>query len=158
MRRRKVLEVQLEAIVKMLVFWRDASQCVLVDIDGGRCRGKLNWGHFIPRARSKYLKYDLATFVQCDAHNLIHDSRKTGGGDPIFGLWFASRFGLDALERISQVQREHIGDKYTVPELEELLAHYDELYQDRFYADLTTESLVERGFYGEIIKDAWSKR
>lgn len=156
--RRNILEAQLETIVKMIVFWRDAGQCVLADIDGVRCRGKSNWGHFVPRARSKYLKYDLATFVQCDGHNLIHDSKKTGGGDPIFGLWFAKTFGVDTLEAISQMQRDHIGDKFTVPELEELLAHYENLYQNRFYVDAELKSLVEHGYYGPIIQTTWSKK
>lgn len=155
--RRKMLEMQIEAMVKQIVFWRDQSQCVLVNIDGGRCNGKMNWGHFIPRARSKYLKYDLATFVQCDAHNLIHDSRKTGGGDPIFGLWFVETFGQNALREISRVQREMIASngKHSIPELEEMLAHYDDLYQNRYYVSLDTMSLVLAGYYGEIIREAW---
>lgn len=156
--RRAILEKQLEAIVKMIVFWRDGSQCVLQNIDGHRCGGKMNWGHFIPRARSKYLKYDLATFVQCDSHNLIHDSRKTGGGDPIFGLWFAKTFGVEALQAMSNAQREHLGanGKHSIPELEEMLAHYDDLYQNRFYIDNTFDGLVQGGFYGEIIKAAYN--
>ncbi len=154
--RRKVLEGQLEAIVKMIVFWRDSSQCVLQMIDGGRCRGRVVWGHFVPRARSKYLKYDLATFCQCDGHNLIHDSRKTGGGDPIFGLWFGETFGLAALHAISIEQRTHLGKdgKHSIPELEAMLAHYDELYQNRYFVGLDTESLVKAGYYGSIIQGA----
>lgn len=156
--RRKVLEMQIEAIVKMIVFWRDGGECVEKEIDGGRCGGKMNWGHFIPRSRSKFLKYDLATFVQCDSHNLIHDSRKTGGGDPIFGLWFTKKFGVFALEKLSEVQREHTdGKNHTIPELEEMLAHYDELYQNRFYVSLDTMSLVKAGYYGKIIREAWIK-
>jgi hypothetical protein len=155
MPRRKQLEQQLEAIVKLIVFWRDGAQCVERDIDGGRCGGKLNWGHFIPRSRSKYLKYDLATFVQCDSHNLIHDSRKTGGGDPIFGLWFTRTFGIDALEALSKTQREHIdGKAQTIPELEQLLAHYDQLYQDRFFVGTDIPSRIAAGYYGNIIKFA----
>lgn len=153
--RRKVLEMQLEAIVKQIVFWRDGSECVLRHIDGGRCGGKLNWGHFIPRSRSGWLKYDLATFVQCDSHNLIHDSRKTGGGDPIFGLWFSQTFGLPALESMSNEQRLHTGDKRTIPELEELLAHYDDLYQNRYYVNFEIPDLIRAGYYGEVIKKAY---
>lgn len=157
--RRKVLEAQIEAIVKQIIFWRDGAACVESTIDGGRCGGKLNWGHFIPRSRSKYLKYDLATFVQCDSHNLIHDSRKTGGGDPIFSLWLSKTFGLDALEAISQEQRDHIGEKdRSIPELEEMLEHYDNLYQNRFYVNLDIPSLVKAGYYGEIIRKAWKEK
>lgn len=156
--RRKVLEMQLEAIVKQIVFWRDGGQCVEREIDGGRCGNVMQWGHFIPRARSKYLKYDLATFVQCNNHNLIHDSRKTGGGDPVFGLWFTKKFGITALEMLSRTQRENIDSKdRTIPELEEMLEHYDNLYQDRYYVSLDTPSLVKAGYYGEIIKEAWIK-
>lgn len=152
--RRKILEAQLEAIVKQIVFWRDGAECVLKHIDGGRCGGKLNWGHFVPRSRSRWLKYDLATFVQCDSHNLIHDSRKTGGGDPIFGLWFSKTFGLPALEAISDEQRGHIGGNQSVPELEEMLAHYDELYQNRYFVKLEVLDLVRAGYYGEVIRKA----
>lgn len=157
--RRKILEQQIEAIVKQIVFWRDGAECVERHIDGGRCGGKMNWGHFIPRSRSKYLKYDLATFVQCDSHNLIHDSKKTGGGDPIFSIWFVKTFGIDALDALSKEQREHTGQKdRTIPELEEMLAHYDNLYQNRFYVNLDTPSLVEHGYYGEIIKNAYLRK
>lgn len=155
-KRRKILEAQLEAIVKQIVHWRDASTCVLVNIDGGRCRGKVNWGHFIPRNKSKYLKYDLATFIQCDGHNMMHDSKKTGGGDPIFGLWVAKNFGVEGLEALSEQQREHLGadGKRPIHELEEMLAHYDELYQNRFYVNLDIPSLVAAGYYGEILRVA----
>jgi len=147
---------KIEAIVKMIVFWRDGGECVEKEIDGGRCGGKMNWGHFIPRSRSKFLKYDLATFVQCDSHNLIHDSRKTGGGDPIFGLWFTKKFGVLALERLSEIQREHIdGKNHAVSELEEMLAHCDKLYQNRFYVNLDTASLVNGGYYGNHVREAW---
>lgn len=156
--RRKILEAQIEAMVKQIVFWRDGGECVERNVDGGRCGGKMNWGHFIPRSRSKYLKYDLATFVQCDNHNLIHDSKRTGGGDPIFGLWFAKTFGLEALEAMSREQREHLNGKdRTIPELEEMLAHYDELYQNRYYVELDTPSLVKAGYYGKIIQDAYKQ-
>jgi len=154
--RRKVLNAQLEAIVKQIVFWRDGGQCVEREIDGGRCGNVMQWGHFIPRARSKYLKYDLATFVQCNNHNLIHDSRKPGGGDPVFGLWVTKKFDVGALEALSLTQRMNIdGKDRTIPELEEMLAYYDELYQNRYYASLDTASLVAAGYYGEIIKQAW---
>lgn len=157
--RRKVLEAQLEEMVKLIVHWRDGSLCVLRDIDGGRCGGKVNWGHFIPRSRSKYLKYDLATFIQCDSHNLIHDSRKTGGGDPIFGLWFSETFGLPALRAMSEIQRSHTGTegKHSIPELEAMLDHYDQLYQNRYTVNLDTDSLVEAGYYGEVVKAAYIK-
>lgn len=150
--RRKILEAQLEAIVKAIVFWRDGGQCILRDIDGVMCRGKMDWGHFIPRNKSKFLKYDLATFVQCDGHNFIHDSKKAGG-DPIFGLWISKTFGINALAALHQTQREHTKGKIqTIPELEEMLAHYDQLYQDRIYADLSLGGLIRGGYYGEIIK------
>ena len=155
-KRKKRVEEQLEAMVKLIVHWRDSSQCVLREIDGGRCGGKVNWGHFIPRARSAYLKYDLATFIQCDSHNLIHDSRKTGGGDPIFQLWMAQTFGYNVVMALSVEQRAHIGrdGKHSLDELEAMLAHYDELYQNRYTVNLDTKSLIEAGYYGEIIRAA----
>lgn len=158
--KRKVLEKQIEEMVKRIVFWRDGGQCVERDIDGGRCGGIMNWGHFIPRNKSKYLKYDLATFVQCGAHNMMHDSRKTGGGDPIFGIWFTKTFGIEVLEELSRVQRENQNDKgkHSIPDLEEMLAHYDDLYQNRYTAPVgDLQAMIWAGYYGNVIRDAVEK-
>ena len=148
MPRRKQLEQQLEAVVKLIVFWRDAQACVLADIDGGRCRGDIQWGHFIPRKSSKYLKFDLATFSQCRGHNFLHDKN-----DPIFGIWFGKTFGLAAQEALSVEQRAHTGANYdqTVDDLEAMLARYLELFENRYYVELDKASLIAAGYYGDII-------
>jgi len=135
--------------------------CILADIDGGRCGGVLNWGHFIPRNKSKYLKYDLATFAQCGAHNMMHDSKKTGGGDPIFSLWFCKTFGLDALDAISTEQRLHLGasGKRSVPELRALFSDYTKLYDNRYTAPIgNIKEMVLSGYYGDVLKMCYTKR
>lgn len=152
MPRRKQVEQQLESIVKRIVFWRDGSECVLRHIDGGRCRGKMNWGHFVPRKSSRFLKYDLATFVQCDGHNFLHDR-----SDPIFGLWFSKTFGLAAHEALSVKQRANTGANYeqSTQDLEVMLERYLEMYDNRFYVGLDLDSLITAGYYGQTVADAY---
>ena len=149
--RRKILEMQLEAMVKQIVFWRDGSECVERGIDGGRCNSVLQWGHFIPRHQSRHLKYDLATFCQCGSHNYLHDK-----GAQTMGVWFTQTFGATAAFEIDRIAREHANTKQpTIQELEDLLVYYDELYQGRKFVKLELNSLVAAGYYGEIIKSAW---
>ena len=149
MPKRKMLEAQIEAISKLIVFWRDGCQCVEADIDGVRCGGGNQWGHYIPRQQSRWLKYDLGnTFSQCRNHNNLHDK-----GSQTMGTWFSSTFGVQAALAMEKERDAHRGEKNkTVQELEEMLAHYDELYQNRYTADLTIGGLVMGGYYGEIIK------
>jgi len=152
--RRKVLEAQLKDMVIRIIFWRDVD-CVQKPMDGWRCGGSgLAWGHYIAQGQSAWLRYDLGNvFVQCSNHNLLDYNN-----DKSYTAWFSSMFGLEAVRAMDTERDAHRKKERAVYELEELLAHYDDLYQDRFYADLTTESLVERGYYGEIIQDVWSKR
>lgn len=146
--RHKILEAQLEAICKLIVFWRDASQCVERHIDGGRCGGGIQWGHYIPRNQSNRLKYELGnTHAQCRDHNMLHLR-----GAQTMGVWFASYFGVDVAQAMEAEREAHRGEKnYTVQELEALLAHYENLYQNRFYVDLELDALITNGYYGSVI-------
>jgi hypothetical protein len=150
--RRKVLEGQLEAICKLIVFWRDGAVCVERGIDGVRCGGGLQWGHYIPRKQSSWLKYHLGnTFAQCRNHNNLHDK-----GSQTMAAWFGKTFGAKAqlaLENERNFARSQ-NLKHTIPQLETMLAHYDELYQNRYFVELDTESQIEAGYYGEVIKEA----
>lgn len=149
--RRKILEQQLEAVVKLIVFWRDGAECVERHIDGARCGGGIQWGHYIPRQQSRWLKYNLATFAQCRNHNNLHDK-----GAQTMGVWFCDTFGTEAAKALELERAAHRGQpQQTIQELEEMLAHYDELYQNRYFVELTLERLVAAGYYGEVIKSAW---
>lgn len=149
---RKIVEQQLEDIIKLIVFWRDGQQCVEHEIDGARCGNGLQWGHFIPRSQSRYLKYDLATFCQCGSHNNLHAK-----GAQTMVTWFVKTFGAHAQAEIERIAREHANEKQrTIQELEDLLAYYTDLYQNRHFVNLDLESLVEAGYYGQVIKSAWA--
>jgi len=145
--RRKILEAQLEDICRQLVFWRDGSQCIERDIDGVRCGGGIQWGHYIPRQQSKWLKYDLGnTFCQCRNHNNLHDK-----GAQTMAAWFGLKFGAGVQLKMEQVRDWHRGAKdRTIQELEEMLAEYDELLQNRYHVDLTHDALMAAGYYGKV--------
>jgi len=151
--RRKLLEQQIEATSKLIVFWRDGQQCIEVEIDGVRCGGGNQWGHYIPRKQSHWLKYDLGnTFCQCRNHNNLHDK-----GSQTMGAWFSMTFGADTALAMEQVRNAHRGEKkMTVQELEELLAHFDDLYQNRYTVNLDLRSLIAAGYYGETIKGCFA--
>lgn len=145
--KRQILEKQLKAIVYEIIFWRDGQACV--QHNQGGCGGKLVWGHYIAQGQSAWLRNDLGNvFVQCDNHNL-RDFR----GDKSYATWFMAMFGVKAAQAMDAVKAEHSGkNKQSIPELEEMLAHYDDLFQNRYYVGLDKESLIEAGYYGEIIK------
>ena len=147
--RRQVLESQLEAICKQIVFWRDGCQCVESDIDGARCGNGIQWGHFIPRKQSNWLKYDLGnTFCQCGSHNYLHDK-----GAVTMSAWFAEMFGPRAIKVIDATARAHSGGKKrTTQELEEMLVKYQALYDNRFTSSSYWD-FIRNGYYGEILKE-----
>lgn len=154
--RRKILEQQLEAMVKQIIFWRDGQECVQHGLDGARCGNGLMWGHYVAQKQSHWLKYDLGNvFVQCGNHNLLDHN-----GDKSYSVWFANTFGQEAANATVMCGIEHRGIKRTIAELEEMLAHYDHLFENRFYADENgnlLNELVKAGYYGYIIKAAWIK-
>lgn len=148
-KRKKRVEKQLEAIVKLLIAWRDGQECVMKG--RGKCGNGLMWNHLVSQKQSAWLKYDLGNvFWGCGIHNL-QDFR----GSTVMPAWFASMFGSLALDTMDLTRDMHVGDKHSLTELEDMLAHYDELYQNRFMVNLDTESLVKAGYYGEIIKNTY---
>lgn len=150
-KRRKKLEKQIADIGKAIMYWRDGQVCVMAELDGGRCGNGLMWNHLISQSQSHYLQIDLGNFYcGCGNHNLLDFH-----GDKTLTLWFVKKFGVDCLEALQLAAREHKGQKRTEHELEEVLAGYDELYQSRFTTDLDLRSLIEAGFYGDIIKTTW---
>ena len=144
--KKNILE-QLDDVTRRLVFWRDECRCVEVFMDGGRCFGSIQWGHFIPRQQSKFLKYSLSnTFCQCQTHNYLHDK-----GAQTMGAWYGLKFGEAALGAIDAAARLNAGGKVYVSDYRETLEHYIELYENRpSVFDFAT--LVTLGYYGDIIK------
>lgn len=139
---RKRLEAEIERLSRELVWWRDGGRCVLAEIDGGRCGGPIQWGHFIPRSRSAYLKFAVGnTFCQCGNHNLLHKN-----GDEVFSVWYSMFFGQRAHAAIWNEARSHKGKPQTW-ELEDWIKDHQDLLDDR-PSTYTRPMLIERGFYG----------
>jgi hypothetical protein len=147
--RRAILEKQIEDVVKLIIFWRDNQQCVQVNQDGHRCGNGLMWGHYIAQKQSNWLRLELGNvFVQCGNHNQL-DFR----GDKSYSAWFISTFGIEAAQAMEAERDSHRGSKKrSIPELEELLKKYDELYQNRFYIDSTFDGLMQGGYFGDILR------
>ena len=149
--RRKQLEQQIEDILKLLVCWRDEAQCVMRNIDGVRCHGGLMWNHLIPQGQSKWMQLLLDNiYWGCGNHNLLDKL-----GDKVLAEYVVLTFGAKAFHAIQEEARIHNKQKHTIPELEELLAHYDDLYQKRYFVDTDIPSRIAAGYYGEIIKSAF---
>lgn len=136
---------QLEDICRRLAFWRDGGICIEQEIDGGRCGGAIQWGHFIPRQQSKYLKYSLSnTFCQCSNHNGLHHH-----GAQTMGAWYSAKFGEQAHVLIDKMARENVGAKILVSDYRERLEYYIRLYENRpALHDLGT--LIQLGYYGDV--------
>ena len=135
---------QLEDVVRRIVFWRDGSQCVEAELDGGRCHGSIQWGHFIPRQQSKFLKYDIGnSFCQCQTHNYLHDK-----GSQTFAAWYAGKFGPRALSNIETAARLNVGRKIYVADYKEQLEKYIAMFENR-PSEYDFDTLVQLGYYGE---------
>jgi hypothetical protein len=149
--KRKILEVQLEALSKLIVHWRDGAMCVERHIDGTRCGGGIQWGHYIPRNESAWLKFDLGnTYSQCRDHNGLHKH-----GSQTMGVWFVKEFGQHVADAMQAERSAHRNQDRKTWELEEMLARFEQLYQDRFYAPLDDlQAMIAAGYYGEVVKDA----
>lgn len=151
---RKVLEGQLKAIVYEIIMWRDGQECVQKGM--GECKNGLAWGHYVAQGQSAWLRYDLGNVhVQCGSHNL-----RDYNNDKSYTVWFTKRFGVDCAEAMDKERAEHSRQDRPIHELRDMLTHYDELYQNRYYVKDTgnVNELVERGYYGEVIKRVFRER
>ena len=148
-KRKKRVEKQLEAMVKMLIAWRDGQECVMRG--RGKCGNGMMWNHLVSQNSSAWLRYELGNvFWGCGTHNY-----KDYRGSTVMPTWFAEMFGVQTLKAMDLEAEQHAKQKHSLDELEAMLAHYDELYQNRYTVNLDTASLVAAGYYGEIIKKAW---
>ena len=141
---RTMLEKRLEQLCREIVFWRDGSQCVERNIDGGRCRGVIQWGHLIPRQQSGWLKYDIGnTFCQCAGHNFLHDK-----GAQTYQVWYTQTFGAESFRMLEAEARAHTGSKYQIYELEEMVTNYEFLLDNR-PSVFDRNDLVLLGYFGK---------
>ena len=138
---RKQLEAQLEALIRQIVWWRDGGRCIEADIDGVRCGGGIQWGHFTPRRQSAWLKFTLATFCQCRNHNGLHDK-----GSQTMGLAVDMLLGTE-WHRQHEIERDaHRNAKITTSDLQDRLKFYQELWDNR-PSVFAPEMLKELGYY-----------
>ena len=150
---RKRLEKELEAAVKAIISWRDGG-CVEREVDGGRCGGRLGWGHIVPQKRSYWLRYSLGNVcVQCAAHNKLHDL-----GDLTYLNWVKRFFGTDYQDKLQAEVDAHKGKRQIPAELGNMLMDYDVLLAQAaampFY---TMVKLKEYGYYGDLVKERMSR-
>lgn len=140
---RKDLERRLEDAIRELVFWRDGNTCIEHAIDGCRCGGGPQWGHFVPRKQSRWLKLMYYnTWVQCRDHNGLHDK-----GDQTMSTAIAALLG-PGYGLMMNAERDYgRGRKVTEEDLKCRLEIVQSLLDHRptFY---DTEELVRKGYYG----------
>lgn len=151
--RQKLLN-ELSNLCREITIWRDGCTCVLSNVDGGRCNSVSQWGHVIPQGGSGYLRHSLSnSFRQCASHNLIHDKI-----NPLIYLnWYRRKFGNKALDMLeTESLKPH--HKITIPELWQMRDNLRHLLDMRHAINgATIEQLVEAGYYGDIIREAWVK-
>ena len=133
---------ELEALIRTIVMRRDGNRCIEADIDGGRCGGAMQWGHYVPRSRSARLALTLATFRQCSNHNLLHRYN-----DPMMAAAVVRLLGPGWLARIAAEQQAHSDGKVYLHDLQERLDKYRDLL-DNWPAVYTVKTLLKRGYYG----------
>lgn len=145
---KQMYEAALDHICKLLTAWRDGVMCV---IHGFGCGNTPQWGHVIPQNSNAYLIYDLGNaFCQSDTCNLIHRMVQAPYYD-----WYKATWGLRAYNMLIDTWRNEKGGRKDLPQL---LLHYVDLYMNRYQYSITNKAeLVNAGYYGDIIREAWVK-
>jgi hypothetical protein len=141
---RQLLEQKAESLSRELCQWL-WPVCAFKQLDGARCGGGLQWSHIISRRKSPYLVYAIGnTVMGCSYHNGLDK-----WGDEYISVWYSGMFGAEAWRALWETARAHVKMKPTESELEEWIARYQFLLDDRpaFY---TFPILVELGYYGKF--------
>jgi len=146
---RQMICEALDYVFRELTKWRDGIRCV---IHGDMCGTRSEWGHVIPQGSCSYLVYEPSnSFRQSDTCNQIHRFVQAPYYD-----WYKAKFGQTAYKMLIEAWKNAPKGGNSTQELIEMLPKYVELYKNRFAMNgATLEQLVEAGFYGEIIQDAW---
>jgi len=138
---RKLLEAELEAVIRELVWWRDGGKCIEADIDGARCGGPLQWGHYVTRHESRWMKLTIASFVQCRNHNGLHHHNSQTMSAAVGGL-----LGLEWQATLDAERAAHRDGKVSLGVLRERIERYRALY-DNCPATYNTKLLLQLGYY-----------
>lgn len=151
---RQKLIIELSNLMRELTTWRDGCICVLSEVDGGRCSEVSQWGHVIPQGGSGYLKHSLSnSFRQCSSHNKIHDKI-----NPLLYInWYRHKFGSLATDMLDEASKKtyHI---FSIQDLIDMRDNLKQLIENRYSMNgASLAELVDAGYYGEIIREAWIK-
>jgi hypothetical protein len=143
---RERVKHELYALLSQIVRWRDGG-CVLRDTDGQRCYGFETDSHVYPRGEYGVTFDLLNNHDECQGHNNLHNSRPS-----IYNQWFKDTFGKAAWDYLTEKAAACEGEKsLSTQELQELLAEYQELWDNR-PANYDRQQLIELGYFGSWMK------
>lgn len=151
---RQKLILQLSDLCRQITIYRDACTCVLSKVDGVRCNDVSQWGHVIPQGESGFLKHSLSnSFRQCGSHNTIHKYNQI-----IYLEWYRETFGNTAIKMLKDASQVTY-HKFTIQDLIDRREEYKRMLEDlkRRIGFETMESMIVKGYYGEVIQKAWIK-
>ena len=150
---RQKLIIEISNLCREITKWRDGCTCVLSQSDGGRCNDVSQWGHVVPQGASGFLKHNLSnSFRQCGSHNTIHKTNQL-----IYHNWYRHKFGSRALDLLEDASKKTY-HKFTIPDLWEMKDNLKTLLdKSRQMSGATLAELIDAGFYGSIIREAWIK-
>lgn len=134
---RRKLEHQLDTLTSLIVRWRDGV-CVLCGSSE-----RLQNSHLIKRGK-RPSRWSLRNCnANCASHNFRHNNFPEE-----YTLWFIRKYGE---QEYRDLCAEAFSDrKYTVPELDELLERYRDLWENRppVYDE---EMLRDLGYFGDPV-------
>ncbi len=141
----------LDEIMRLMTTWRDGVKCV---IHGNGCYGPSQWGHVIPQGSCSYLVYEPSnSFRQSASCNELHRRVQAPYYD-----WYRHKFGNLAYTMLIQAWKNAPKGGMSTVELWQLREQYATMYNNRHvYSVHNLVELVEAGFYGNIIREAWIK-
>lgn len=148
---RQMYEEALDYVCRELTKWRDGVRCV---IHGDACGQYSEWGHVIPQGSCSYLVYELSnSFRQSNTCNQTHRFVQAPYYD-----WYKAKFGQTAYKMLIDAWKTAPNGGLSTQSLIELLPQYVDLYDRRFAMNGSTlAELIEAGYYGDIIREAWIK-
>lgn len=150
---RQLVEMALDELCRLITIWRDGCDCVLQGMYGANCGGVSQWGHVVPQGKCKFLVYELSnSFRQCANHNGEHRFVQLS-----YFQWYKKKFGTLALEMLDKARIDNPVCNLGIVDYYEKLNDLNGLYAMRNSVSLELEHLIDMGYYGSIIREAWIK-
>lgn len=150
---RQKLVAEISNLCREITKWRDGCICVLSETDGARCNQVSQWGHVVAQGSSGYLKHSLSnSFRQCGSHNKIHN-----GNPLIYCNWYRDKFGTLAMDMLETASKRTY-HKFSIPDLWYMRDNLKALlHNTNSMVGATLPEMIDAGYYGEIIREAWIK-